>query len=83
MKITDIRNKFIEYKISYMQKKDFVIGITANKIGTRRQDIYENVYIASKDKKFYLLYVVDDFTGFTGSFKSKKEAVSWFKNGGR
>jgi len=81
MKITDIRNKYSEYKISYMSKKDYEIGITDTTASKRRKDIYENVYIASKDKKYWLLYA--DSGNFTGSFNTKYDTVSWFKNGGR
>ena len=81
MKIKDVREKFPEYKISYLNKKDYLVGITDTKIKKRREDLYEEVFIASNNRKFYLLYPSGN--NFTGSFKNKNEAVNWFKNGGR
>ena len=81
MKIKDVREKYTDYKISYIPKKDYLIGITDNKIKVRRKDKYEEIFISSNKNKYWILYTN---TGFmTGHFKSKKEAVAWFRNGGR
>lgn len=80
MGIKEVREKYIDYKISYIPKKDYMIGITDN-IKVRRKDKYEEIFISSNKNKYWILYIN---TGFmTGHFKSKKEAVAWFRNGGR
>ena len=80
MKIKDVREKYRDYKISYIPKKDYLIGIT-EKFKKRRQDLYDEVYIARKDSKYYLLYPVTN--NFTRCFKNRKNTIDWFKNGGR
>jgi len=81
MNIEQVRTKYTDYKISLMPKADYEIGITDTKIKVRRKDKYEEIFIASNKRKYYLLYINTNW--MTGSFKSKKEAVAWFANGGR
>lgn len=81
MKIKEVRGKYPDYKISLMPKADYEIGITDTKINKRRKDKYEEIFIASNKRKYWLLY--PNIGNMTGSFKSKKEAVAWFVNGGR
>ena len=81
MKIKEVREKYPDYKISYIPKKDYLIGINRSKIYRRRKDKYEEIFISSKKRKYWILYID---TGFmTGGFKSKKDAIAWFRNGGR
>lgn len=81
MNIDEVRQKYPEYKISYIPKADFEIGLIDTIRKVRRKDIYEETFISSNKGKYWILYIN---TGFmTGHFKSKKEAVAWFRNGGR
>jgi uncharacterized protein YlbG (UPF0298 family) len=81
MKITQLRTKYNDYKISYIPKIDYVIGITDTKLKKRRKDLYKEVFILSKKRKYWILYTNTEH--MTGYFNSKKEAVKWFKDGGR
>lgn len=81
MKITEIREKYHDYKISYMSKKDYLVGTTKLMKKFFNDHKYEDIFIASKENKFWILYID---TGFmTGHFNSKKEAVEFFRKGGR
>ena len=82
MKIQEVRKKYPEYKISYMAYNDYLAGMKERFSGVIRNDIkYEEIFVASKDKKFWLLYL--DCRGMTGHFESKQKAVDWFIHGGR
>lgn len=81
MKTKEAKDKYLGYKISRIPKKDFIVGITQVTTKKGRQDKYENVFIASKENNFYLLYV--DTNWFTGPFPNKSRAIGWFRNGGR
>jgi len=81
MKIDEVREKYPEYKISYIPKSDFEIGLTDRLLKVIGKDIYEETFISSKNRKYWILYIKNGF--MTGSFNSKKEAVTWFRNGGR
>jgi hypothetical protein len=82
MKIQEVRLKYPEYKISYMAYNDYLVG-TKPKFGNpmSSDSRYEDIFVASKDRKFWLLYV--DTGHMTGHFESKQKAVDWFKHGGR
>lgn len=81
MNIKQVREKYPDYKISYMPKAEYIIGITDSKIGKRRKDNYKDVFIASNKQKYWLLYTnTGDMSGY---FESKKKSVTWFANGGR
>ena len=76
--IKEVRENFPQYNISYIPKKDFLLGFRPI---VKDDWKYEEVFISSKNRKYWILY---PSTGhMTGSFKSKIEAVNWFKNGGR
>jgi len=81
MRIDEVRQKYPEYKISYIPKVDFEIGLTDTILTRRRQDVYEETFISSNKGKYWILYI--NTGSMTGHFKSKKEAVAWFRNGGR
>lgn len=83
MKIKEVKEKYPDYKISYIPKKDFLIGIseTATTIKVTSEDTYEDIFIARKKNKYWILYINRNF--MTGHFNSKREAVTWFRKGGR
>jgi len=81
MKIKEVRERYSAYKISYIPKRDYLIGITDSVYKVRRKDKYEEIFISSLKNQYWILYPTQNF--MTGSFKSKKEAVDWFKMGGR
>jgi len=81
MNIKEIIKKFPDYKISYIPKKDYLIGITGTRMIKRTQTSYDELFIARKKDEYYLLYPTRGH--FTGSFKSRQSAIDWFKNGGR
>jgi len=88
MEIEKVRKKYPEYRISYVPKADFKVGNVdkilesgKRKITIKMEMPYEEIFIASKKRKYWLLYTERDW--MTGSFKSKKKVVQWFKNGGR
>jgi uncharacterized protein YlbG (UPF0298 family) len=82
MKIQEVRLKYPEYKISYMAYNDYLVGMKSiHNQEVRDETKYEDVFVASKDKKFWLLYI--DGRKMTGHFESKQKAVDWFKHGGR
>lgn len=77
MSITEVKASY-PYTITYLPKKDYDLGISRPK---DRKDEYENIFIASNKRKYWILYA--DTGDMTGSFKSKREAVAWFRGGGR
>jgi len=82
MDIQEARKKHKGHTISYLPKKDYLIGITPDNPKLPRSKYeYNNVYLARKDDKHYLLYPED--SSFTGHFESREKAINWFKNGGR
>jgi ribonuclease HII len=85
MKIKEVRNLYPKYKISFLPKKDYLIGIDDSKTlayKKRRKDLYNEVYIAKDNEdKYYLLYPTNN--SITGSFINRQKAIDWFKKGGR
>lgn len=85
MKIEEVRNLFPNYKISFLPKKDYLVGINDKKSlikKKRRKDLYDEVYLANDGEgKHYLLYPVS--RNLTGWFDTRQKAIDWFKNGGR
>ena len=81
MKIEQVRIEYPDYKISYMSRSDYEIGITDTKFAKRSKDLYEEIFIASNKRKYWILYT--NTGNMTGHFKSKKDTVAWFVNGGR
>jgi hypothetical protein len=85
MKISEVRDKYSDYIVTYFPKKDYLYGINDDNSRFKtesRKDIYSEVFIAKdKDNKYYILYPVSE--SLTGSFSSRQKAIDWFKNGGR
>lgn len=82
MTIKEVRLKYPELKISYLPKKDYLIGITDTKTMKQRKDDYDDVFIAKESRnKYYLLYPSRDW--LTGSFLTREKAIEWFRKGGR
>lgn len=84
MKIAEVRKNYPKVIVSYIPKKDYLEGIDDSKSPhkVRSKISYSAVYIAKDvENKYYLLYPYTNF--FTGSFKTRKNAINWFRNGGR
>ena len=83
MKIAEVREKYPNYKVSYLPKKDYEEGIRPRfRVKFLNETKYDEVFLAkNKEGKHYLLYPDRDF--MTGFFKTRHEAIDWFKHGGR
>ncbi len=82
MTIKEVRLKYPKLKISYLPKKDYLIGITDSKTMKHRKDEYGDVFIAKECRnEYYILYPSTNW--LTGSFLTRGKAIEWFKKGGR
>lgn len=83
MKINEVREKYPNYKTSYLPKKDFIEG-SKDRLGVRiiNKTKYDEVYLAKvDDNNHYLLY--PNTNHLTGAFANRQKAIDWFKHGGR
>lgn len=81
MTIKDVRVKYPQYKISYLPKKNYIIGVDPKRTNIRMNIQYDEVFIARHDNEYYLLY--PHTNNLTGSFDTREKVIEWFAKGGR